>query len=223
MYGKTVTFMPKPLFGDNGSGMHVHQSIWKGGKPLFAGDGYGGMSEMAMHYIGGILKHAGSLAAFTNPSTNSYRRLVPGFEAPVNLAYSRRNRSAAIRIPMYSNSPKAKRAEFRCPDPSCNPYLTFSAILMAGLDGILNKIDPGQPMDKDIYDLPPEELAAVPKTPGSLREVLKCLEEDHEYLLKGDVFTPDVIETWISYKLKNEVQALELRPHPWEFLLYFDA
>jgi glutamine synthetase len=222
-HDQVVTFMPKPLFGDNGSGMHVHFSLWKGEKNLFAGDGYAGLSQMALYAIGGILKHAPSLLAFATPTTNSFKRLVPGYEAPVNLAYSRRNRSASVRIPMYSSSPKAKRLEFRCPDPSCNPYLTFSAILMAGLDGILNKIDPGQPLDKDIYDLPPEELAAVPKTPGSLREVLACLEKDHDYLLKGDVFTPDVIETWISYKMKNEVQALDLRPHPWEFMLYFDA
>ena len=221
-HNKTVTFMPKPLFNDNGSGMHVHLSLWKAGKNLFAGDGYAGLSEMAMHAIGGILKHAPSLLAFTSPTTNSYKRLVPGFEAPVNLAYSRRNRSAAVRIPMYSVSAKAKRIEFRCPDPSCNPYLAFSAILMAAIDGIQNKIHPGDPLDKDIYDLPPEELAKVPKTPGSLREALNNLEADHAYLLKGDVFTPDVIETWISYKMKNEVQALELRPHPWEFALYYD-
>ena len=220
--GKTVTFMPKPLFNDNGSGMHVHFSLWKNGKNLFAGDGYAGLSEMAMHAIGGILKHAPSLLAFTSPTTNSYKRLVPGFEAPVNLAYSRRNRSAAVRIPMYSVSAKAKRIEFRCPDPSCNPYLAFSAMLMAAIDGIQNKIHPGDPLDKDIYDLPPEELAQVPKTPGSLREALASLEADHAYLLKGDVFTPDVIETWISYKMRNEVQALELRPHPWEFALYYD-
>lgn len=221
-HGKTVTFMPKPLFNDNGSGMHVHFSLWKDGKNLFAGDGYAGLSELAMHAIGGILKHAPSLLAFTSPTTNSYKRLVPGFEAPVNLAYSRRNRSAAVRIPMYSVSAKAKRLEFRCPDPSCNPYLAFSAMLMAAIDGIQNKIHPGDPLDKDIYDLPPEELAQVPKTPGSLREALANLEADHAYLLKGDVFTPDVIETWISYKMKNEVQALELRPHPWEFALYYD-
>jgi glutamine synthetase len=221
-YGKTVTFMPKPLFNDNGTGMHVHMSLWKGEENLFAGDGYAGLSEMALYAIGGILKHAPSLLAFTSPTTNSYKRLVPGFEAPVNLAYSRRNRSACVRIPMYSPSPKAKRIEFRCPDPSCNGYLAFSAMLMAGLDGILNKIDPGEPMDKDIYDLPPEELARVPQTPGSLREVLNALDEDHDYLLKGDVFTPDVIETWISYKMENEVEAIDLRPHPWEFALYYD-
>ncbi|RKX86504.1 MAG: type I glutamate--ammonia ligase [Spirochaetes bacterium] len=220
--GKTVTFMPKPLFNDNGSGMHVHISLWKGKSNLFAGDGYAGLSEMALFAIGGILKHAGSLLAFTNPTTNSYKRLVPGFEAPVNLAYSRRNRSAAVRIPMYSTSPKTKRLEFRCPDPSSNPYLGFSALLMAVLDGIINKTDPGEPLDKDIYDLPPEELAQVRKTPGSLREALDELKRDNEYLLRGDVFTPDVIDTWIEYKLTHEVQALDLRPHPWEFALYYD-
>ncbi|MCX6993652.1 MAG: type I glutamate--ammonia ligase [Kiritimatiellaeota bacterium] len=221
-YDKTATFMPKPLFGDNGSGMHVHLSLWKGEKNLFAGEGYAGMSEIAMYAIGGILKHAPALLALTSPTTNSYKRLVPGYEAPVNLAYSRRNRSAAVRIPMYSTSPKAKRLEFRCPDPSCNPYLAFSAILMAAVDGILNKVDPGEPLDKDIYDLPPEELAKVPQTPGSLREALMALEKDHAFLLKNDVFTHDVIETWIDYKMKNEVLALDLRPHPWEFALYYD-
>jgi len=221
-YNKTVTFMPKPLFNDNGTGMHVHMSFWKGGENLFAGDGYAGMSEMAMYAIGGILKHAPALLAFCSPTTNSYKRLVPGFEAPVNLAYSSRNRSAAIRIPLYSTSSKAKRFEFRCPDPSCNPYLAFSAMLMAAVDGILNKIHPGDPLDKDIYDLPPEELEKVPQTPGSLREALNALEADHDFLLKGDVFTSDVIETWISYKMRNEVQAIELRPHPWEFALYYD-
>jgi len=221
-YNKTVTFMPKPLFNDNGTGMHVHVSLWKGEENLFFGDGYAGLSDTAMYAIGGLLKHAPSLLAFTSPTTNSYKRLVPGFEAPVNLAYSRRNRSAAVRIPLYSPSPKAKRLEFRCPDPSCNPYLAFSAMLMAILDGIQNKIDPGDPLDKDIYDLPPEELEKVPQTPGSLREALKALEEDHDYLMKGDVFTSDVIETWITYKMNNEVIAVELRPHPWEFALYFD-
>ncbi|TAL31651.1 MAG: type I glutamate--ammonia ligase [Spirochaetes bacterium] len=221
-YGKTVTFMPKPLFQDNGSGMHVHLSIWKGGKNLFFGDGYAGLSQTALYAIGGILKHAPALLAITNPTTNSYRRLVPGFEAPVNLAYSSRNRSAAVRIPMYSKSEKAKRFEFRCPDPSCNGYLAFSAILMAAIDGIVNKIDPGQPLDKDIYDLPKEELAKVPHTPGSLREALGALEKDHAFLLKGDVFTPDVIETWIGYKMEKEVEAMDLRPHPWEFALYYD-
>ncbi len=221
-HNKTVTFMPKPIFGDNGSGMHVHVSLWKDNTNLFAGDGYAGMSEVGLYAIGGILKHAASLLAFTNPTTNSYKRLVPGYEAPVNLAYSRRNRSAAIRIPMYSTSAKAKRIEFRCPDPSANPYLAFSAILMAAIDGILNKIDPGEPLDKDIYDLPPEEMAKVPQTPGSLREALMALAKDNDYLLRGDVFTSDVIETWIDYKIKHEVEALDLRPHPWEFMLYFD-
>jgi glutamine synthetase len=221
-YGKTVTFMPKPLWNDNGTGMHVHMSIWKDGKNQFAGDGYAGMSEMAMHAIGGILKHAPALLAFTNPTTNSYKRLVPGFEAPVNLAYSSRNRSAAVRIPMYSSSEKAKRFEFRCPDPSCNGYLAMSAIMMAAMDGINNKIDPGEPLDKDIYDLPPEELAKVPTTPGSLKEALLALKEDHAFLLKSDVFTQDVIDTWIEYKMENEVNALALRPHPWEFALYYD-
>ncbi|MFH1481182.1 MAG: type I glutamate--ammonia ligase [Pseudomonadota bacterium] len=221
-HNMTVTFMPKPLFNDNGSGMHVHLSLWKEDQNLFAGDGYAGLSESAMYAIGGILKHTPSLLAFTSPTTNSYKRLVPGFEAPVNLAYSRRNRSAAIRIPMYYTSVKAKRIEFRCPDPSCNPYLAFSAILMAALDGIQNKIHPGDPLDKDIYDLPPEELAKVPQTPGSLREALNALGADHDYLLKGDVFTSDVIETWITYKMEKEVQALDLRPHPWEFALYYD-
>jgi len=217
-----VTFMPKPLFGDNGSGMHTHQSIWKGGKPLFAGDGYAGLSELALHYVGGILKHARSLAALCNPTTNSYKRLVPGFEAPVNLAYSSRNRSAAIRIPMYSPSPKAKRIEFRSPDPSCNPYLAFAAMLMAGLDGIENRIDPGDPLDKDIYGLSPEELKDVPKMPGSLEEALHELQRDHEFLLKGDVFTEDVIDTWIEHKIDKELNPVRLRPTPTEFALYFD-
>ena len=221
-YNKTVTFMPKPLYGDNGSGMHTHQSIWKGGKPLFAGNGYAGLSDTALYYIGGILKHAKSLAALTNPTTNSYKRLTPGFEAPVNLAYSARNRSASIRIPTYSASPKAKRCEVRFPDPSCNPYLAFAAMLMAGLDGIENKIHPGEPLDKDIYELGPEELASVPTMPASLDEALSHLEEDHEYLLKGNVFTEDAIETWINYKRLREVDALRLRPHPYEFFLYFD-
>jgi glutamine synthetase len=221
-HNKTVTFMPKPLFGDNGSGMHCHQSIWKGGKPLFHGDQYAGMSQMALHYIGGILKHAKVIAAFTNPTMNSYKRLTPGFEAPVNLAYSSRNRSASIRIPMYSANPKAKRIEVRFPDPSCNPYLAFAAMLMAGLDGIENKIDPGQPLDKDIYDMAPEELASVPSMPGSLEEALDNLEADHSFLLKGDVFTKDAIEKWIDYKRTKEVDALRLRPHPYEFFLYYD-
>ncbi len=220
-HGKTVTFMPKPIFGDNGSGMHCHQSIWKGDKPLFAGDKYGGLSEMGLHYMGGILKHAKALAAFTNPTTNSYRRLVPGFEAPVNLAYSARNRSAAIRIPIV-NSPKAKRIEVRFPDPSCNGYLAFSALCMAGIDGVQNRIDPGQPLDKDIYSLSPEELAHVPHMPGSLEESLQALEEDHAFLLKGDVFTKDVIEKWVEYKTENELNPVRLRPVPYEFALYFD-
>ena len=222
-HGKTVTFMPKPLFGDNGTGMHCHQSIWKDDKPLFAGNGYAGMSELAMHYIGGILKHAKALAAFTNPTTNSYRRLVPGFEAPVNLAYSSRNRSAAIRIPMYSASPKAKRIEVRFPDPTANGYLAFAAMMMAGLDGIQNKINPGDPLDKDIYHLTPEELANVPSMPGGLDEAVDHLRNDHEFLLKGDVFTQDLVDTWIDYKMENEVAAMRLRPHPHEFTLYFDA
>ncbi len=221
-HNKSVTFMPKPLFNDNGTGMHTHLSIWKGDNNLFSGDRYAGISEDALYAIGGILKHAPALLALTNPTTNSYKRLVPGFEAPVNLAYSSRNRSAAIRIPMYSMSAKSKRLEFRCPDPSCNPYLAFSGLLLAAIDGIVNKIDPGEPLDKDIYDLPPEELAKVPHTPGSLREALYALERDHDFLLKGDVFTSDVIETWISYKMEHEVMALDLRPHPWEFALYYD-
>jgi glutamine synthetase len=221
-HGSTVTFMPKPLFGDNGTGMHTHVSIWKDGKPTFAGDRYAGVSDNAMYAIGGILKHCQALCAFTNPSTNSYKRLVPGYEAPVNLAYSSRNRSAAIRIPMYSASPKAKRIEFRTPDPSCNGYLAFSAMLMAVLDGIENKIDPGQPLDKNIYDLPPEELATIPSAPGSLAEALAALKQDHAFLLKGDVFTPDVIDVWIEYKTKHEVDPVKLRPHPYEFFLYFD-
>ncbi|MFP4331266.1 MAG: type I glutamate--ammonia ligase [Alkalispirochaetaceae bacterium] len=221
-HNKTVTFMPKPVFNDNGSGMHVHMSIWKDGKNQFFGDGYAGLSETALYAIGGLLKHAPAVLAFTNPTTNSYKRLVPGFEAPVNLAYSRRNRSAAVRIPMYSNSEKAKRFEFRCPDPSSNPYLAFSAMLMAAIDGIQNKIHPGEPLDRNIYDLSPEEAASVPKTPGSLGEALMALEADHEFLLKGDVFTKDVIETWIDYKMSEEVMALNLRPHPYEFALYYD-
>jgi len=221
-FNKTVTFMPKPLFGDNGSGMHVHISLWKGGKNLFAGNGYAGLSQMAMYAIGGILKHAPALLALTSPTTNSYKRLVPGYEAPVNLAYSQRNRSAAVRIPMYSTSPKTKRLEFRCPDPACNPYLAFSAIMMAAVDGIQNKIDPGKPLDKNIYDLPPEDAKKVLKTPGSLREALNALKKDHAFLLKGDVFTQDVIDTWIDYKMVNEVEAMDLRPHPYEFMLYYD-
>jgi glutamine synthetase len=222
-HNKTATFMPKPIFGDNGSGMHVHQSIWKGGKPLFAGHGYAGFSEIGMHYIGGILKHARALAAIVAPTLNSYKRLVPGFEAPVNLAYSSRNRSAAIRIPMYSPSPKAKRLEARFPDASSNGYLAFSAMLMAGLDGIENKIDPGEPLDKDIYALGPEELSNIPRLPASLEEALEALEEDHQFLLKGDVFTQDVIDRWISYKREKEVDEIRLRPHPYEFHLYYDV
>jgi glutamine synthetase len=220
--GKTATFMPKPVFGDNGSGMHVHQSLWKDGKPLFAGKGYAGLSDMALHYIGGVLKHATALAAITNPTTNSYKRLVPGYEAPVNLAYSARNRSASIRIPMYSASPKAKRVEVRFPDPSCNPYLAFAAMLMAGLDGIENKIDPGSALDKDLYDLPAEELAKIPQMPGSLDEAMNNLEKDHAFLLKGNVFTEDALSTWMEYKRKNEIDAVRLRPHPYEFFLYYD-
>jgi glutamine synthetase len=222
-YGKTVTFMPKPIFGDNGSGMHTHQSIWKGGTPLFAGKEYAGISQLCLWYIGGILKHAPALAAFTNPTVNSYKRLTPGFEAPVNLAYSSRNRSAGIRIPMYSPNPKAKRIEVRFPDPACNPYLSFAAMLMAGLDGIENKIDPGHPMDKDLYDLEPHEAAKVKKMPGSLDESLRNLEKDHDFLLKGNVFTQDVIETWWTYKREKEIDAIRLRPHPYEFFLYYDV
>jgi glutamine synthetase len=218
----TVTFMPKPLFEDNGTGMHTHVSIWKNDKPLFAGDKYAGISQEALYAIGGILKHARALCAFTNPTTNSYKRLVPGFEAPVNLAYSSRNRSAAVRIPMYSTSPKAKRIEFRTPDPSCNGYLAFSAILMAVIDGIQNKIDPGDPLDKNIYNLPPEELAEIPSAPGSLDEALEALKADQEFLLKGDVFTRDAIDMWIDYKTNNEVNDVKLRPHPHEFYLYYD-
>jgi glutamine synthetase len=221
--GKTATFMPKPMFGDNGNGMHCHQSLWKDGKPLFAGDGYAGLSEMALYYIGGILKHAHALAALTNPTTNSYRRLVPGYEAPVNLAYSSRNRSAAIRISTYSPSPKSRRLELRFPDPSTNGYLAFSAMLMAGLDGIQNRIDPGQPLDKDIYSLSAEELKDVPRMPASLEQSLDALEADHEFLLKGDVFTKDVIEMWLDYKREHEVQASRLRPTPFEYLLYYDV
>ncbi|MBD1838542.1 type I glutamate--ammonia ligase [Coleofasciculus sp. FACHB-64] len=222
-YGKTVTFMPKPLFNDNGSGMHTHQSIWKDGQPLFAGDKYAGLSQMALHYIGGILKHAPALLALTNPTTNSYKRLVPGFEAPVNLAYSQGNRSASIRIPLSGTNPKAKRLEFRCPDATSNPYLAFAAMLCAGLDGIKNQIDPGESLDKDIYDLTPEELANVPSTPGSLEGALEALENDHAFLTETGVFTPDFIQTWISYKLDNEVNPMRLRPHPYEFALYYDC
>lgn len=221
--GKTVTFMPKPIFGDNGTGMHTHQSIWKDGKNIFAGDEYAGLSQEALWYIGGLLKHAKAIAAFTNPSTNSYKRLVPGFEAPINLAYSARNRSAAVRIPVYSTSPKAKRIEYRPPDATANPYLAFAAMLMAGLDGIRNRIPPGEPIDKNIYDLPPEEKAKIPQYSGSLEESLRALAEDHDFLLQGDVFTKDVIETWIEYKMNAEVKAIAQRPHPYEFVLYFDV
>ncbi len=222
-HGKSATFMPKPIFDDNGSGMHIHLSLWKAGKPLFAGRKYAGLSPMAIHAIGGILKHAPSVLAFCAPTSNSYRRLVPGFEAPVNLAMSARNRSAAIRIPMYSDNPKAKRLEFRCPDPTCNGYLAFSALLMAMVDGIKNKIDPGEPLDRDIYEMSAEELVDVPQTPDRLEKVLVSLAEDHEFLLRGDVFTKDVIDTWIKYKIENEVEPLKLRPHPHEFFLYYDS
>jgi len=221
-YGKTVTLMPKPLFGDNGSGMHTHQSLWKKGKPLFAGNEYAGLSRMALNYIGGLLKHAHALCAFCSPTTNSYKRLVPGYEAPVNLAYSSRNRSAAIRIPTYSDNPKAKRLEYRPPDPAANPYLAFAAMMLAGVDGIMNKIDPGEPLDKNLYELPPEEMAKVPQVPGSLEEAIQSLEKDHEFLLKGDVFTLDFIDMWVATKRK-EHDALRLRPHPYEFFLYYDV
>ena len=221
-HGKTATFMPKPLFGDNGSGMHTHQSLWKKGKPLFAGKEYAGLSQMALYYIGGVLKHAKALCALCSPTTNSYKRLVPGYEAPVNLAYSARNRSAAIRIPTFSESPKARRIEYRPPDPTANPYLCYTALLLAGLDGVLNKIDPGEPMDKNMYELPPEELAKVPQVPASLGEALDHLEKDHEFLLKGDVFTVDFLEMWAGHKRK-EADALRLRPHPYEFHLYYDV
>lgn len=221
-YGKTATFMPKPLFGDNGSGMHVHQSLWKDGKPLFYDEsGYGSLSDVARWYIGGLLKHAPSLLAFTNPSINSYHRLVPGFEAPVNLVYSAGNRSAAIRIPMTGSNPKAKRIEFRAPDASGNPYLAFSAMLMAGLDGIKNRIEPHEPVDKDLYELPAEEAKLIPQVPGNLEEVLKALEADHDYLMEGNVFTKDLIETWIDYKREKELKPMALRPHPYEFELYY--
>ena len=222
-HGKTVTLMPKPIFQDNGSGMHVHQSLWKEGRNQFFEAGtYGDLSQAALYYIGGILKHAPALLALTNPTTNSYRRLVPGYEAPINLIYSMRNRSAAVRIPVYSMSEKAKRIETRFPDPTCNGYLAFSALLMAGLDGIQNKITPPGPLDKDLYDLPPEEMSQIDSTPPDLAAALDALENDHEFLLKGDVFTKDVIETWLSYKRHHEIDAIRLRPHPWEFALYFD-
>ena len=221
--GKTVTFMAKPIFEDNGSGMHTHMSLWNDGKPQFAGDGYAGLSDSALHAIGGLLKHARALLAFAAPTANSYHRLVPGFEAPVNLAMSKRNRSASVRIPMYSANPKSKRLEFRCPDPTCNGYLTFSAMLMALIDGIQNGIDPGQPLDRDIYEMRAEELAATEKTPASLEEALQALKEDHAFLTRGGVFTDDLIETWIRYKEENELEPLRLRPHPYEFFLYYDS
>ncbi len=221
--GHSATFMPKPLFQDNGSGMHCHQSLWKGGDPLFYDEtGYAGVSDLGRWYIGGLLKHAAAILAFAAPTTNSYKRLVPGYEAPVNLVYSQRNRSAACRIPLYSKSPKAKRVEFRCPDPSANPYLAFAAMLMAGLDGVQNRIEPPDPVDKDLYDLPPEELAKVPQVPGSLQESLAALEADQDFLKAGGVFTDDLIETWIEYKTLHEVDEIRLRPHPWEFMLYYD-
>jgi len=222
-HGLTATFMPKPLFKDNGSGMHTHQSLWKDGKPLFAGDKYAGLSEIALYYMGGVLKHSRALAAFTNPTVNSYKRLVPGYEAPVNLAYSSRNRSASLRIPTYSQSPKAKRVEVRYPDPACNPYLAFAAMLMAGIDGVLNKIHPGEPLDKNIYALSPEEAKGIPTMPGSLDEALRELENDHEFLLQGGVFNTDLIESYLEYKRENDVDAIRLRPHPHEFELYFDV
>ncbi len=221
--GKTVTFMPKPIFSDNGSGMHTHFSLWKGNKPLFAGDGYAHLSQMAMYSIGGLLKHAAAVLAFAAPTTNSYRRLVPGFEAPVNLVYSQRNRSASVRIPMYFDNPKAKRFEFRCPDPSTNGYLMFTAMLMAVLDGIEHKIDPGKPLDRDIYELTPKELAKTPTVPSSLESALNSLKKDHKFLLKGGVFTEDLIQTWIDYKTENELHEMALRPHPYEFYLYYDS
>ena len=222
-HGKTATFMPKPIYGDNGSGMHTHISLWKEGVPLFGGSGYAGLAEIAMHALGGILRHAPALLALTNPTTNSYKRLVPGYEAPVNLAYSQRNRSASCRIPMYSASPKTKRIEFRCPDPTCNTYLALSALLLAAIDGIQNKMSPGEPLDRDIYDMPPEELATVPKAPGSLDEALDALEHDQDFLLRCDVFTEDVIATWLRLKREKEIAPMRLRPHPYEFCLYYDA
>jgi len=222
-HGKTATFMPKPIWNDNGSGLHMHLSLWKGGKTLFAGSGYGGLSDLAVHALAGILKHAPALFAFCCPTTNSYKRLVPGFEAPINLTYSFRNRSAAVRIPVHNSNPASKRFEFRCPDSSCNAYLALSAVLMAALDGIQHKLDPGPPLDKDIYDLQADELDGFPKVPASLEEALQALRNDHDFLLRGDVFTEDVIDTWIWYKQTKEVQALRERPHPWEFATYFDV
>jgi glutamine synthetase len=222
MHGKTATFMPKPIFQDNGSGMHVHQSLWRDEEPLFFGEGYAGLSDMARWYIGGLLEHAASLLAIVAPTTNSYRRLVPGYEAPVNLVYSQRNRSAAVRIPLYSTSPKSKRVEFRCPDPAANPYLAFASMLLAGLDGIKRNIEPPEPVNRDLYEMGKDEMAGVPTVPGSLSAALDSLETNHDFLLEGGVFTPDVIETWISYKRQNEVDAVNLRPHPWEFHMYYD-
>jgi len=221
--GKTVTFMPKPIFEDNGSGMHTHTSLWKGGKNLFAGPKYAGLSDLGLHAIGGILKHAPAILAFAAPTTNSYRRLVPGFEAPVNLCLSARNRSASCRIPMYTQNPKARRVEFRCPDPSCNPYLTFAAIMMAALDGIKHRTDPGKPLDRDIYEMSPEELAGTRKTPGSLEEAIAALEKDHAFLLDGGVFTEDLVEAWVTWKKEKELDPMHLRPHPYEFHLYYDS
>ena len=214
--------MPKPVFEDNGSGMHTHMSLWKDGEPLFADSGYAGLSDMALHAAGGVLEHAAAILAFAAPTTNSYRRLVPGFEAPVNLCISARNRSAAIRIPMYSDSPKAKRLEFRCPDPTCNGYLAWPAIMMAALDGIENKIEPGEPLDEDVYEMTPEELEGYEHTPASLEKALDALKADHGFLTKGDVFTDDLIEAWIDWKVENEVEPMALRPHPYEFHLYYD-
>jgi glutamine synthetase len=222
-YGKTATFMPKPVFNDNGSGMHTHQSLWSNSKPLFAGKEYAGLSKMALYYIGGLLKHAPALLAFTNPTTNSYKRLVPGYEAPVNLAYSKRNRSAAVRIPMYSENPKAKRIEFRCPDGTANPYLAFAAMLMAGIDGVVNKIDPGEPMERDIYHMSEKELKHIPQAPDNLEQAIHKLRKDSEFLKQGGVFTDDLIETWINYKIENEVKPMALRPHPYEFHLYYEV
>jgi glutamine synthetase len=221
--GRTVTFMPKPIYGDNGNGMHIHMSLWREAQPLFSGEDYAGMSEMAMHFIAGILKHAPALCAFTNASTNSYKRLVPGYEAPVNLAYSGRNRSASIRIPAAASEPKAARIEFRTPDPTANPYLAFAALLMAGLEGIERKLDPGQPLDKDIYSMSPEELKDVPSVPGSLEGALDALERDHEFLLRGDVFSQDLLRAWIDWKRTREVNEVRMRPHPHEVALYFDT
>jgi len=221
--GLTATFMPKPLFGDNGSGMHVHTSFWNGDTNLFYDEsGYAQISDMARYFIGGLLKHSSALLALCAPTTNSYRRLVPGFEAPVNLAYSQRNRSAIIRIPMISKSPRSKRVEFRAPDPSANPYLCFAALMMAGLDGIQNAIDPGEPVDKDLYELPPAEAKSIKQVPGSLSDVLDALEADHDFLLRGDVFTSDVLNAYIAYKRQMEVDPVRVRPHPHEFTLYYD-